>query len=250
MSNLDMSLDDIIKMNKKPGGRGGGANPRGRARNSGPGPARRLPNRSSNRTTPYSVEKVQAPETTWKHDMFAEDVVAPAPAYPAPGARVAAIETGTKLFISNLDYEVSTEDIKELFSEVGDLKRYSIHFDRSGRSKGTAEIVFSRRRDAEAAVKRYNDVELDGKAMKIEIVGTNIGTPAALPPRSNGLYGDLIGAPRSQGKGGTVRRSRGGAARGSSRGGRGRGRGRDEKVSAEDLDAELEKYHAEAMQTN
>ncbi|GFZ11013.1 RNA-binding (RRM/RBD/RNP motifs) family protein [Actinidia rufa] len=201
MSNLDMSLDDIIKMNKKPGGRGGGANPRGRARNSGPGPARRLPNRSSNRTTPYSVEKVQAPETTWKHDMFAEDVVAPAPAYPAPGARVAAIETGTKaedLDIVKLYFAVNRfVSVQELFSEVGDLKRYSIHFDRSGRSKGTAEIVFSRRRDAEAAVKRYNDVELDGKAMKIEIVGTNIGTPAALPPRSNGLYGDQIGAPRS-----------------------------------------------------
>jgi len=32
--------------------------------------------------------------------------------------------------------------------------------------------------------------------------------------------------------------------------GRGRGRARDEKISAEDLDAELEKYHSEAMQTN
>lgn len=45
--------------------------------------------------------------------------------------------------------------------------------------------------------------------------------------------------------------------RGGSRGG-GRGRGRGfgrgpkimEKVSAEDLDADLEKYHAESMQTN
>ena len=42
-------------------------------------------------------------------------------------------------------------------------------------------------------------------------------------------------------------RSRGG--RGFGRG-RGRGRARDEKISAEDLDAELEKYHSEAMQTN
>ncbi|GMP50743.1 hypothetical protein CsSME_00017237 [Camellia sinensis var. sinensis] len=114
MSNLDMSLDDIIKMNKKSGGGGGGgggggANPRGRARNSGPGPARRLPNRSSNRTTPYSAGKVQAPETTWQHDMFADHATA---AYPAQVGRVSAIETGTKLFISNLDYGVSNEDIK------------------------------------------------------------------------------------------------------------------------------------------
>lgn len=43
-------------------------------------------------------------------------------------------------------------------------------------------------------------------------------------------------------------RPRGG--RGTARG-RGRGRGREDKVvSADDLDADLEKYHSEAMQTN
>uniref|UniRef100_A0A5B7APA5 Putative THO complex subunit 4A-like isoform X1 n=1 Tax=Davidia involucrata TaxID=16924 RepID=A0A5B7APA5_DAVIN len=241
MSNLDMSLDDMIKMNKK----FGGLNPRGRARNSGPGPSRRLPNRSANRTTPYSTEKVQAPDSKWQHDMFADHGAA----YAVQVARVSAIETGTKLFISNLDYGVSDEDIKELFSEVGDVKRYSIHYDRSGRSKGMAEVVFSRRKDAEAAVKRYNNVQLDGKILKIEIVGTNIATPAAVPPATNGMYGRQNGAPRSnQGRGSARGRFRGG-----SRGIRrvhGRGRGLGEKTSAEDLDADLEKYHSEAMKTN
>ncbi|OWM74086.1 hypothetical protein CDL15_Pgr008397 [Punica granatum] len=55
----------------------------------------------------------------------------------------------------------------ELFTEVGDIKRYSIHYDRSGRSKGTAEVVFSWRIDAVVAVKRYNNVQLDGKPLKI-----------------------------------------------------------------------------------
>jgi THO complex subunit 4 len=109
--------------------------------------------------------------------------------------RASAIETGTKLYISNLDYGVSNEDVKELFSEVGDLKRYTIHYDRSGRSKGTAEVVFSRRSDAAAAVKRYNNVQLDGKPMKIEIVGTNIATPSAAPA-ANGTVGNLNGIPR------------------------------------------------------
>ncbi|XP_034688044.1 THO complex subunit 4A isoform X2 [Vitis riparia] len=244
MSNaLDMSLDDLIKNNKRSGG---GGNARGRGRGSGPGPARRLPNRGANRITPYSVSK--APETAWQHDMFADQ----AAAYPAQAGRTSAIETGTKLYISNLDYGVSNEDIKELFSEVGDLKRYSIHYDRSGRSKGTAEVVFSRRGDAVAAVKRYNNVQLDGKPMKIEIVGTNIATPAAVPPVTNGTFGNSNGGLRSaQGRGGSQGRPRGGSGgRGFGRG-RGRGRGgRGEKVSAEDLDADLEKYHSEAMQIN
>lgn len=51
-----------------------------------------------------------------------------------------------------------------------------------------------------------------------------------------------------QGRGGAFGRPRGGGGRGPRRGrGRGRGGGRSgEKVSAEDLDAELEKYHATA----
>lgn len=55
----------------------------------------------------------------------------------------------------------------------------------------------------------------------------------------------------AQGRGGSQGRPRGGSGgRGFGRG-RGRGRGgRGEKVSAEDLDADLEKYHSEAMQIN
>ncbi|CAN6442546.1 unnamed protein product [Victoria cruziana] len=247
-SALDMTLDDLIKNNKKSGGGGGGGS-RGRGRGGGgPGPARRVQNRSANRSIPYSVKA--APDTAWQHDMYV-DQAAPA-AFPGVSAR--SIETGTKLYISNLDYGVSNEDIKELFSEVGDLKRFSIHYDRSGRSKGTAEVVFSRRSDAVAAVKRYNNVQLDGKPMKIEIIGTNLSTPASIPQVTNGLLGNPNGVPRSQRReaaAAVAARPRGGGGGGRGLGrGRGRGRGRGEHVSAEDLDADLDKYHSEAMQTN
>lgn len=62
--------------------------------------------------------------------------------------------------------------------------------------KGTAEVVFARREDAFAAVKRYNTVQLDGKPMKIEVIGTNIVTPAAGPPVVNGGLGNSNGIPR------------------------------------------------------
>ncbi|KAG6760826.1 hypothetical protein POTOM_034009 [Populus tomentosa] len=66
--------------------------------------------------------------------------------------------------------------------------RYSIHYDRSGRSKGTTEVVFIRPAEAVAAVKRYNKVQLDGKPMKIEIVGTNFA-----PPHANAAFGNSNG---------------------------------------------------------
>lgn len=46
--------------------------------------------------------------------------------------------------------------------------------------QGTAEVVFARRTDAIAAIKRYNNVQLDGKPMKIDIIGDTQTTPA--PP--------------------------------------------------------------------
>ncbi|KAG5588870.1 hypothetical protein H5410_039384 [Solanum commersonii] len=188
---LDMTLDDLIKKNKT----GIGGKPRGRGRGaafaSSARPSRQFPNRSANLAAPYSIAKV--PEASWNHDMFAEDQ---AVTFGQAGGRASSIETGTKLYISNLDYGVSNEDIKELFSEIGNLKCYVVHYDRSGRSKGTAEVVFSRTQDVLAGVKRFNNVQLDGKPMNIEIVGTNIVTPTAL--LSNGAFGfgDTNGVPR------------------------------------------------------
>lgn len=43
--------------------------------------------------------------------------------------------------------------------------------------QGSAEVVYARRSDAFAALKRYNNVQLDGKPMKIEIIGVNAEMP-------------------------------------------------------------------------
>ncbi|EEF33929.1 THO complex subunit 4A isoform X1 [Ricinus communis] len=82
-------------------------------------------------------------------------------------------ESEAKLYISNLDYDVSSKDIKLLFSDVGELRSQSVHYDKSGRSKGTAEVVFARQIDALAAMKKYNNLPLDGKPMIIELVGAD-----------------------------------------------------------------------------
>ncbi|XP_066357533.1 THO complex subunit 4A-like isoform X2 [Miscanthus floridulus] len=171
---LDMSLDDLISKSRSTHQHPGGGRPAYRGGVPAPTASRRRFN-----TRAAAAPYLRRATFSFKPLVRPMDYAGYRAAQPRP-PMVSALDEPTKLYISNLDYGVSNDDIKELFSDVGDIKRYSINYDRSGRSKGTAEVVFSRRSDALAAVKRYNNVQLDGKPMKIEIIGTNIEAP--LPP--------------------------------------------------------------------
>lgn len=159
---MDMSLDDIIKQNKskkigqkgkrpagvggagrggKGGGRGGkGGSPRRgppstqRNRKPGGGVLRGRSRGGITRTTASFAGRSLPPH---KREAFLGS---------AP-RRFGSGET-TKLIVSNLDYGVTDSDILELFSEFGPLKSAGVHYDRSGRSLGSADLLFERKSDA------------------------------------------------------------------------------------------------------
>ncbi|KAK1392021.1 THO complex subunit 4D [Heracleum sosnowskyi] len=299
MASLDVSLDDMIKSRRTAEkGRGQGRAQRGRGGGSfNGGRMRGKPNtnrggrflRVNTTAAPKAFNIVKSTRKTrglpWQRDLLEESL--------RSVGIPAAIDNEAKLFVSNLDSGVSNQDIRELFSEIGELKRYAIHYDKNGHPSGSAEVVFTRRSDAFQALKKYNNVQLDGKPMKIEIAGaiSNIpvlargnvvgvvngkrtvvmksgiirGRGSSAFGRNNGqrsrsgivangrggMMNGRGGRGNTTGRGGMI--GRGGRGRGntSTRGGRGGGRGGKKNVdkSADQLDKELESYHAEAMQT-
>ncbi|XP_067633957.1 THO complex subunit 4 isoform X2 [Eurosta solidaginis] len=248
---IDMSLDEIIKSQKPKAvaGRGGTGPRRGGRRpvrgGGGNADIRRRPVGGAGATLKGRNRGggIQKPRfargdvnSAWKHDMYDG---------PRRGILKGSSEVA-KLLVSNLDYGVSDSDIQELFAEFGPLKKAAVHYDRSGRSLGTADVVFERRSDALKAIKQYNGVPLDGRPMNIQLTTSDVSALTRVGRISGGAIGSPVkrrtgSVPPPRRGASAVRRgppNRRGGASVAKRGGRAKA---PEKTAAE-LDAELDAY--------
>ncbi len=105
--------------------------------------------RRSARRSPLRPHPRGDADGEWSHDLY-EGAGGGSRGRGGGGGKGGVLATSgpAKLVVSNLDYGVSDSDIKELFSEFGRLKSAAVHYDRSGRSLGSAEVVFDRKAEA------------------------------------------------------------------------------------------------------
>jgi len=82
-----------------------------------------------------------------------------------------------KLFISNLDFEVTSEQLRQLFEEVGPCVSVVVASDReTKRSKGFAFVEMESDTDAQKAIEVLNNRAVNGRPMKVcEDRGKNVG---------------------------------------------------------------------------
>ena len=73
-----------------------------------------------------------------------------------------------RLFVGNLPYEASEEEIRQHFSTVGNLSYVSIPIDReTGKKRGFAFVEMGVDAEGNAAISGLNGRDLDGRALNV-----------------------------------------------------------------------------------
>ncbi|OGO35208.1 MAG: hypothetical protein A2W35_10900 [Chloroflexi bacterium RBG_16_57_11] len=112
----------------------------------------------------------------------------------------------TKLYVGNLSYTTSEEELRTLFSGAGTVVSVALIKDRdTGRSKGFAFVEMSSQSEAENAIKQFNGVTFGERVLKV-----NIARP--MEERPSGRYSSNRSSQRG-GYGDRNRRGGGGQRR-------------------------------------
>ena len=74
----------------------------------------------------------------------------------------------TKLFIGNLDYTVTSDDLKQAFSAVGSVVDAVVIMDRmTNRSRGFGFVTMGSDEEAKQAIEKLNQSELKGRKINV-----------------------------------------------------------------------------------
>ncbi|MFC1517151.1 RNA recognition motif domain-containing protein [Candidatus Margulisiibacteriota bacterium] len=75
-----------------------------------------------------------------------------------------------KLYVGGLSYSTTNESLKTAFAQAGAVESAVIIMDReSGRSKGFGFVEFSSDSEADQAITMFNDQELDGRKINVNV---------------------------------------------------------------------------------
>jgi RNA recognition motif-containing protein len=73
-----------------------------------------------------------------------------------------------KLYVGNLSYDTTQEQLHELFSQAGEVSEIALITDReTGRAKGFGFVEMATEEGAQEAIKRFNGTTLDNRSLTV-----------------------------------------------------------------------------------
>lgn len=74
----------------------------------------------------------------------------------------------TKLYVGNLSFDTSSQDLETMFAQAGTVQSASIVEDRdTGRSRGFGFVEMSSKEEAQTAIASFDGKDLDGRNLKV-----------------------------------------------------------------------------------
>src|SRR2546428_1939761 len=113
---------------------------------------------------------------------------------------------GTKLYVGNLSFNTTENELQELFSQAGAVQEVTLMQDRfTGKSRGFAFVTMGSEQDAQNAISKLNGQTVEGRALTV-----NEARPREQRPPGGGGRGYGGSARGHRGRGsGPPRRGRG-----------------------------------------
>ncbi len=103
---------------------------------------------------------------------------------------------GKKLYVGNLPFQTTEDELQELFSQAGPVESVRVMRDMAtGRARGFAFVEMTTDEGAEAAINQFNEKDLGGRPLTV-----NEARPQA--PRGGGGGDRGFGGGRGRGGGG------------------------------------------------
>ncbi|KAL1967632.1 hypothetical protein VTN77DRAFT_2889 [Rasamsonia byssochlamydoides] len=159
---MDRSLDEIIAERPRQNRRGRGS------RNNAPRDGVKKSYR----------ERVDL-DRDWVHDKFEDDTDTRTfrrDSRPRRGDRYSPERerppAGAKLRIDNLHYDLTEDDLEDLFTRIGPVSRVSIKYDRAGRSEGIAFVTYDHIEDARTAIREFDGANAKGQPIRLTLISS------------------------------------------------------------------------------
>lgn len=73
-----------------------------------------------------------------------------------------------KLYVGNLSFQTSSEELQQLFSQAGTVESASVVEDRdTGRSRGFGFVEMASKEEGEKAIQQFNGTDLNGRNLTV-----------------------------------------------------------------------------------
>ncbi len=79
-----------------------------------------------------------------------------------------------KLYVGNLSFQTSSEDLQQLFAQAGTVESATVVEDRdTGRSRGFGFVEMASKEDGEKAIQQFNGSDLNGRNLTVNVAAAD-----------------------------------------------------------------------------